>query len=1020
MAASLNDNLSAGILYGNQENSLATILDSIEDTENEIKINYKSPYMDNANLQTFLEKNITNFTVLSTNIASINAKYDELVLFVENLKQSNLQFSAIIIQESWLSQNDDVALFKLDDYTCISQERISSTRGGLMIYLHNSYSYSNLPIYEKSDIWEGQFIKVSGGYTISNIILGNIYRPPRDSIDNYSTFNNQFSQILDKLNTFNAEVIIGGDFNINLLDILKRNIVSDYFNVIISHSFHPHIILPTRISRRSATLIDNFLGRNSEKLTRASSGILIDKFSDHQPYFISIEGDNSYITQPKYITVSNQSPENIKKFKNELISADILGNIDQNPEADPQINYDTMSSIIETKKDKCLPCKNIKFNSRKHKKNSWISHGILKSIKFRNELYKKMRKSDPNTIEYNILSTNLNTYNRILKRSIRIAKRRHYQNIFNIYSGNVKKTWSMINDILHKNKQNTRLPVYFKQGEQKISDKKDIANKFNAFFTNIGKNLADKINDVPHKHFSDYLVSKPNTKFEFQPVEIKEVNKIISQLDSKNSSGYDSISNILIKSIVDIILKPLTVIINQCLKMGIFPNQLKIAKVVPIFKTGDDTLFTNYRPISLLPSTSKVVERVIFNQLYTYFETNKLFYGSQYGFRKRHSTEFAALELVDKLLNMMDKGQVPLGIFLDLSKAFDTLDHKIMIKKLEFYGVSDGPGKLLESYLSNRKQYVVFDDINSQVLDIKTGVPQGSILGPLLFLIYINDIVKSSNLFKFILFADDTTIIAPININNKETANIINMELDKIITWLKLNKLSLNISKTKFCIFHKVQRKISIPEIQIENTVISYSKVIDFLGFRLDDNLNWNDHLEKLSCKLSRTLGIINKLKYVLPRNVLLQLYNSLFLPHVNYGILIWGHNYERIEKLQKRAVRFITQSKYLAHTDPIFIKLNLLKIQDIFKLNQLKFYYKYLTKSLPDYFQNLIFTRQSRYNTRRSDDLTPSKVNHVFATKCISHNIPNVINRLPNEIRDKFLTHSFSGFVLYTRIYFF
>ena len=539
------------------------------------------------------------------------------------------------------------------------------------------------------------------------------------------------------------------------------------------------------------------------------------------------------------------------------------------------------------------------------------------------------------------------------------------------------------------------------------------------FFTNIGKNLADKINDVPHKHFSDYLVSKPNTKFEFQPVEIKEVNKIISQLDSKNSSGYDSISNIFIKSIVDIILKPLTVIINQCLKMGLFPNQLNIAKVVPIFKTGDDTLFTNYRPISLLPSTSKVVDRVIFNQLYTYFETNKLFYGSQYGFRKRHSTEFAALELVDKLLNMMDKGQVPLGIFLDLSKAFDTLDHKIMIKKLEFFGVSDGPGKLLESYLSNRKQYVVFDDINSQVLDIKTGVPQGSILGPLLFLIYINDIVKSSNLFKFILFADDTTIISPININNKETANIINIELDKIITWLKLNKLSLNISKTKFCIFYKVQRKISIPEIQIENTVISYSKVIDFLGFRLDDNLNWNDHLEKLSCKLSRPLGIINKLKYVLPRNVLLQLYNSLFLPHVNYGILIWGHNYKKIEKLQKRAVRFITQSKYLAHTDPIFIKLNLSKIHDIFKLNQLKFYYKYLTKSLPDYFQNLIFTRQFRYNTRRSDDLTPSKVNHVFATKCISHNIPNVINRLPNEIRDKFLTHSFSGFVLYTRIYF-
>ena len=159
-------------------------------------------------------------------------------------------------------------------------------------------------------------------------------------------------------------------------------------------------------------------------------------------------------------------------------------------------------------------------------------------------------------------------------------------------------------------------------------------------------------------------------------------------------------------------------------------------------------------------------------------------------------------------------------------------------------------------------------------------------------------------------------------------------------------------------------------------------------------------------------------MKNVLPRNVLLQLYSSLFLPRLNYGILIWGHNNERIEKLQKRAVRFITQSKYLAHTDPIFIKLNLLKIQDI-KLNKLQFYYKYLIKSLPDYFQNLNFTRQSRYNTRRCDDLTPMKMNHVFATKCISHNIPNLINQLPYEIGNKFHTHSFSGFVLYTREHF-
>ena len=271
-------------------------------------------------------------------------------------------------------------------------------------------------------------------------------------------------------------------------------------------------------------------------------------------------------------------------------------------------------------------------------------------------------------------------------------------------------------------------------------------------------------------------------KAEKQPA-TAAIIQLINKLPSKSSSGDDGISTTLIKKIKNEISKSLTLIINQCIQKGIFPHKLKLAKVIPIFKSGDETLFNNYRPISILPSLSKIFERVIFNQIHDYFNTHNLYYSNQYGFRKDHSTELAALEIIDRITQHLDKGATPINIYLDLSKAFDTLDHNILLHKLKHYGIQDNALDLFRSYLTERQQYVDFNGTKSNREYITTGVPQGSILGPILFIIYINDIAKSSKQFNFITYADDTTLCCTLNQN----VNNINKELKNVTEWLKIN-----------------------------------------------------------------------------------------------------------------------------------------------------------------------------------------------------------------------------------------
>ena len=528
----------------------------------------------------------------------------------------------------------------------------------------------------------------------------------------------------------------------------------------------------------------------------------------------------------KYIQINIQTDVAMEKVKNELIECDLYGKLDTCISAGINANYDILHNAIKQAKNKHMPCKIIKFNKYKHNKSKWITRGLLKSIRSRDKLYARLKRLQPNTIEHNNLLINLKTYNNILKRSIRTAKTLYFEITFQKVKYDIRNTWKTLNYILSRNKTEYPLPTKLRENINgiDITNKLDIANTLNNFFTSIGRNLAQNINCTGYRNHRYYLKTNHKQIFKFKEIEQESITMVINSLTNKSNVGIDGISTILLKCIAPSTIKPLTLIINQIMKTGVFLNKMKLAKVIPNYKKDNPTQVTNYRPISLLPVLSKVVEKTIAKQLSEYFEENKLFNQNQYGFRTGHSTEHAALELVDKITSQMDNNETPINIFLDLSKAFDTIDHNILLDKLKYYGLDDTAKKLFRSYLSNRYQYVQIENAKSQLLEINTGVHQGSILGPLLFIIYINDISQSSDKFDLLAYADDTTLSTTLNkfstSDDMNISDLINLELYKINEWLEINKLSLNANKSRFMIFHMPNKHITLPILQISNTNI--------------------------------------------------------------------------------------------------------------------------------------------------------------------------------------------------------
>ena len=562
----------------------------------------------------------------------------------------------------------------------------------------------------------------------------------------------------------------------------------------------------------------------------------------------------------------------------------------------------------------------------------------------------------------------------------------------------------------------------------------------NDFFVNVGPSVDKNIPKINHITPEKYLKDRNQFNFIIMHISNEEVLNLIQSLPNKGT-GPTSIPLMMLKDVADIIVVPLCHIINVSFSTGVFPDLLKVAKVLPLHKGGSTLDPNNFRPISLLSIFDKIIEKLMHKRLYKFLEEHSILYENQFGFRKKNSTVYALMEITERIKDTIDNGKFGCGIFIDLKKAFDTVNHEILLTKLEHCGVR---GILLEwfkSYLTGRKQFVSFNGESSDLKDIACGVPQGSVLGPLLFLIYINDLPNVSDKLKFFLFADDTNIYYESG-DLLELEKTINKELKQLSMWLKVNRLALNISKTNFLIFHSVKRKVyHNVTLKLDKKALCQKDNIKYLGVLVDSHLNWKHHILHVSKKISRSIGVMYRIRKYINLNVLKSIYYSLIYSHIVYAIQVWGSAKEsdlkRILKLQKKVVRMMTYKDQfpklpgrLNPSNPLFLELGILKVHDVFKLQVCKFIFDCLSFNTPRIFWDWFILNYTvhDFNTRSTCDVnvnvrnifqiesvTETNILHTRYSKLINYGAkllkvagPLLWNSLPEGIRNSQSVHQF------------
>ena len=868
---------------------------------------------------------------------------------------------------------------------------------------------------------EGEFESIfieTNSCTAVNTVIGEIYRIP-NSNPNLSV--KRYEHIFTKLKKC-TNVIIGTDQNFDLLKLDTHSQTSELLDCALTNSFIPVITKPTRITFSTATLIDNIYIKYNRTDMEIESGILTTDLSDHLPCICTLKFEKAAHKTKKELTFQHRNiDENAINRMKILLSQIDWSHLHTFTVENAYQNFiEKINRIINT----VAPLKKVTIKPNNVIKDPWMTRGLMKSSRTSARLYHQCVHKSRTSTEYKKYIKFRNIYN-ILKRN---AKSEYYAKLFEEYKNDVRKTFKVINKIIGKTNNKSTIAQTFKLNNKNLTNPQDIADQFCNFFTNIGPKYA---NDIPAStNTSDHylkLKTYPNVNsIFFEPTDPEEILAILRTMKGKNSSGHDNINSKLLKAVDSCIIKPISILINKSIQHGIVPDVMKLAKVIPIYKAKAKDEFSNYRPISLLPTLSKLLEKVVHKRVYSFLTQNEILCNNQYGFRRKHSTIDAITKFVTDATSSLDAKDSVLSVFLDLSKAFDTINHDILLQKLQFYGIRGKALDWFRSYLLNRKQFVCYNEHNSIADTVECGVPQGSVLGPLLFIIYTNDLPNSINHAKTILFADDTTVYIA-NKSIDTLFEIMSQELNSLSDWFRANKLSLNISKTNYILLSNTDKqRLNLPEIKLANQVISKAESVKFLGIYIDEKLKWDTHINIVKKRITKSFFAINKAKHVLNRKHLTILYYSLVYSYLTYGIIVWGSAHDtymsKLKITQKKIVRAITGAPYNAHSEPLFKLLNILKLTDLYKLHISKYMFSFINNLLPCPILEIFTLAQDthEHGTRHSKTLKLKikKTRTVVATKSIVNMGPVIWNSISYTLYyNSDLTHLISAKTFFVTI---
>lgn len=874
-------------------------------------------------------------TIGYMNIRSIRNKFEELQCYLR-LHRCHI----LTITETWLSE-DEVQFFELQGYRAVHSCR-EGRGGGTSLFVCDEIGFEVMDII--GGISPCNIIRIKLCHVKLQVLA--VYRPPGFDIG-------AFQEVLyNLLHSCKGDTVVIGDMNVDLLKPDAAEL-KEYLDTVTICGFRVANNVDeenaTRVTSDSTTLIDHVLINNQ---LNCKVTVLDYAMSDHN--CLGIELYRQRMFRKKTVRTCYRMDERL--YRDNL--AEILSG---------HVVESFADLIYCIQQAKTLSTREIRLRIREG--GDWISPELLSMIRERNKLYRLLKTypCDQRLLEsFAIQKKKVDRERRHLKAS-------YFSSRWKKTGSSAKKQWQLINSLISENKSRSTVSDLLVDG-QLITDHLAIASVFNEYFAAIGHEISSMIN--LRDNLADpvnYLEVGCSNSAYLNPVTAAELEEVIAKLKCGSSAGSDQVRASDLIIVKEFMVPILTRLINDVFETGIFPEVLKICRVTPIHKNGALNEKINYRPITVVSVFSKIIEHVLKKRMVSFIDRFVEFDRYQYGFTENSNTQSATVDLVSYINTRLDSREYVVAVFVDLQKAFDVVSHEVLLGKLQLMGFRGKFLSLIETYLVNRSQFVAISDVSSSTLYINCGVPQGSVLGPLLYTLYVLNLRLAGLTARYFTFADDTVLVYS-SPDISRLSNIVNHDLSRYAGWLRHNKLKLNDKKTVYMLFRQKNTPNHDLDIRVNEIKICKVESVKYLGLIMDGGLNWGKHIDHLHKKIVPMCGALYRCAQYLNSNNRFLIYNAFVVSHLRYLITIWGCcgsvAFRRAQVLQNRVVKVLFQFENRTHTETLYRVLQLLPLRHILELEQCKQVYKTLTNSLKCNSEFVFVSQLHSHDTRAANDI--------------------------------------------------